>query len=331
MENLENLIGSKVRIFRGGPESRDGVLLDKQSDFLTLFTEQDGVVYYNLLHIKSVIKNSKDGHISNEDEDNEDLCMKANDFQDLLENLKGSRIRIDRGGPESRDGKLLDVFSDYLVLETEKEGVIYYKTHHIKSVSLMNQKEMNNDEQQAEPCQYVEAMNFQELLNKLKYSWVKINRGGPEKIEGVLVDSSDDYLVLTVNDEVNRIPIFHIRNISVIENELKIKLKKQKDEENEDEATDEEEKHVEANDVSGEDDSQNSSEERNDDDREEENDELLSENDLDQEDEENDEVEATDEVEVDDEGEAAEEDGREKYYNYNPPAPVWFNEKMKLN
>lgn len=142
MENLENLIGSKVRIFRGGPESRDGVLLDKQSDFLTLFTEQDGVVYYNLLHIKSVIKNSKDGHISNEDEDNEDLCMKANDFQDLLENLKGSRIRIDRGGPESRDGKLLDVFSDYLVLETEKEGVIYYKTHHIKSVSLMNQKDL---------------------------------------------------------------------------------------------------------------------------------------------------------------------------------------------
>lgn len=144
MENLEHLIGSKVRIFRGGPESRDGVLLDTQSDYLALYTKEDGVVYYNLSHIKSVIKNAKDGQ--NPHKTDEELCMKAYSFQDLLRNLKGSHIQIDRGGPESRDGKLLDVFSDFLVLETKKEGVIYYKTHHIKSVSVIESKERNAEE-----------------------------------------------------------------------------------------------------------------------------------------------------------------------------------------
>lgn len=317
MENLEHLIGSKVRIFRGGPESRDGILLDKQSDYLALFTKQDGVVYYNLRHIKSVIKNAKDGHISCNDDENDELCIKADSFQDLLRNLKGSRIRIDRGGPESRDGKLLDVLSDYLVLDTKKEGVIYYKTHHIKSVSVMEQNDQN-DEQRDEDCPYVYAMNFQELLKELKYSWVKINRGGPEKIEGVLVDSSDEYLVLTTNDEVNRIPTYHIRNVSVIENELKMNLKKQKDDKD-DEASDEEEKHVEASDDSGENEHQNGSEETHGENSETKSEELLNDHDSD---------EADGHEQADERDQADEQD---EYYNYDPPAPVWINDKFRLN
>lgn len=314
MENLENLIGSKVRIFRGGPESRDGVLLDKQSDYLTLYTKQDGVVYYNLHHIKSVIKNAKDGHISSDDEE---LCMKADSFQDLLKNLKGSRIQIDRGGPESRDGKLLDVLSDYIVLENKKEGVIYYKTHHIKSVSVLEQK-AQNDEQHDEDNSYVCASDFKDLLKELKYSWVKINRGGPEKIEGVLVDSSGDYLILTVNDEVNRIPVFHIRSLSVIENELKMNFKKEKDEKNETgdaeetQAEDavgsgEEDKQVVASDVSEEDHTQNHSDEASDDEGAREDEESRSEQDSDEENED------------------------DRYRKYDPPGPVWINSKIQYN
>lgn len=313
MENLEHLIGSKVRIFRGGPESRDGVLLDTQSDYLALYTKADGVVYYNLSHIKSVIKNAKDGQ--NPHKTDEELCMKAYSFQDLLRNLKGSHIQIDRGGPESRDGKLLDVFSDFLVLETKKEGVIYYKTHHIKSVSVIESKERNAEEHD-DNSQYEEAMNFQDLLQKLKYSWVKINRGGPEKIEGVLVDSSEDYLVLTVNDEVNRIPIFHIRNVSVVENELKMDMMQQKDEAaetDENAQTDEEEKQVNNSDVRADDEGQDSSDETNDNDNEEKSEEWSSENDGNEE----------QNVEGDNE--------KEKYYNYNPPGPVWFNDNIRLN
>src|SRR5690606_12401100 len=123
---------------------------------------------------------------------------------------------------------------------------------------------------------------FQDLLQKLKYSWVKINRGGPEKIEGVLVDSSEDYLVLTVNDEVNRIPIFHIRNVSVVENELKMDMMQQKDEAaetDENAQTDEEEKQVNNSDVRADDERQDSSDETNDNDNEEKSEEWSSEND----------------------------------------------------
>ena len=212
MQNLHNLVGENVRLFRGGPESRDGRLIDLQKDFLTLSTKKDGVVYYHLTHIKSITKNSKDGTKGKlPDNESRETFIKASCFHDLLGKMKHMNVRIDRGGPESRTGRLMDVLSDYLVLNTADEGVIYYKIHHIKSIS--HEEDIDTPDQKKTP-HFVTAENFNELLKKLKYSWIKINRGGPEKIEGILVDNSEDFLILTVGDEVNRIPTFHIRNIN---------------------------------------------------------------------------------------------------------------------
>ena len=59
----------------------------------------------------------------------------------------------------------------------------------------------------------VASMN--DLLSNLKYSWIKVNRKGPESVEGLLVDSSDQHLVLAVDNEILRISTYHIKNFSV--------------------------------------------------------------------------------------------------------------------
>jgi spore coat protein B len=56
-------------------------------------------------------------------------------FKEMTKSLLGKAIKIDRGGPESRIGKLLDIYDDHLVLLTEEDGVLYYNTNHIKSVT----------------------------------------------------------------------------------------------------------------------------------------------------------------------------------------------------
>ena len=45
----------------------------------------------------------------------------------ILSPLVGSKIRVDRGGPESRYGRLLAVKDDHIVLYIENEGIAYYK------------------------------------------------------------------------------------------------------------------------------------------------------------------------------------------------------------
>jgi len=134
--------------------------------------------------------------------------------RDMMKSLVGKIVKIDRGGPDSRIGKLMDVYDDHLVLLTEDDGVVYYCTHHIKSVTENAKDQLEFDIEVPEEFEFKKADSFQGMLNSLMYQWVKINRGGPEKLEGVLGEVATDYVSLINKEEIVRLSMFHIRNIS---------------------------------------------------------------------------------------------------------------------
>jgi spore coat protein B len=228
--HLQSLIGKVVRVYKGGPESRTGKLLAVKSDYLIMQTDDPNpeadpcypyLIYYKLHHIKSISEDTK-ANSSHETMFNSEVLEydEFDDFHQLLESCIYKCIRIDRGGPESRCGYLLAVGTDYLVMLTEEEGLLYCNIHHIKSISeeLPNEKIIKAIPffpRSGNLFTHIEAENFNGLFKSMRYCWVKINRGGPECIEGVLVDSSEDHLTLIVNQQVNRIATFHIRNVSL--------------------------------------------------------------------------------------------------------------------
>lgn len=126
----------------------------------------------------------------------------------------GKIIRVDRGGPESRIGKLLAVHDDYFILLTKKDGVVYYKTNHIRSVTESSKDLMKLGINVPKNFEYKSAENFVKLLESIKYQWIRINRGGHEALEGVLNDVTKDIASLIVKEEVVRFSMKHIRNIS---------------------------------------------------------------------------------------------------------------------
>jgi spore coat protein B len=133
----------------------------------------------------------------------------------FLAPLVGHTVRINRGGPESMEGILLAVNVDYLTVYKEGEGVYYYNAEHLKSVT-QDGKDANviNLPGLATPA-YVDAIDFAALLSELKYHWIKINRGGPESVEGVLTDSTDEMAILIAKNEVITKFMFHIQSVSV--------------------------------------------------------------------------------------------------------------------
>lgn len=134
--------------------------------------------------------------------------------RDMMKSLVGKIIKVDRGGPESRIGKLMDVYDDHLIILTEDDGVVYYCTHHIKSVTENAKDQLAFNIEVPEGFDYKKAENFQGMLHSLMYQWVKINRGGPEKLEGVLGEVNNDYVSLINKEEIVRLSVYHIRNIS---------------------------------------------------------------------------------------------------------------------
>jgi spore coat protein B len=226
---LKPLIGKIVKVYRGGPESREGQLLDVQSDYVALLsTQQNGqnqqneqnqqnnstVVYYNLGHVQSISENSKVNSMQQMSENNQQVeFVSAYNFRELLKKLINNTIKVNQGGPESKVGWLINVVDDYIIVLTEDDGVVFYNISHVKSVSVQNNNSNENMENFAY-FDYVNVKNFRDLFSQFSHRWVSINRGGPEALEGVLVQGVGGHYTLVNNDEVIRINPYHIKSIS---------------------------------------------------------------------------------------------------------------------
>ncbi|QSB47404.1 hypothetical protein [Parageobacillus toebii] len=336
---LKSLVGKRVKVYRGGPESCEGRLLDVQSDYVALMPEQsndnkqnnnannnnnakkdNAIIYYNLRHVQSISENLKANsvesnlkHVQNIvqsiseniysnlrqvqsisenlianlkhvqsidknstansvesnlklaqnvsenskansiewsiDFDNHPELVSANNFTELLKNLIGSMVKVNKGGPESKKGIVLLVAGDYMGLLTEDDGIVFYNTTHIKSISVQNRSQnidQNIDQSTPlsnSPIHYdnyfddIHAQNFLELFDYFAYKWVSINRGGPEAAEGILVQEEGEHYTLVNNDEVIRIYPYHIKSISI---GTKGFLKQQQQQQNNNEAAENE-------------------------------------------------------------------------------------------
>lgn len=134
--------------------------------------------------------------------------------KELLRSLQGKVVKVDRGGPESRVGQILSVKDDYITVLTERDGLVYYNAQHIKSLTDNVKQGLDLKFDIPKDFNYIKGKDFKSVLDNLKFHWVQVNRGGPEMLEGVLDETTDDFITIIVNEEVIRLSLFHIRSIS---------------------------------------------------------------------------------------------------------------------
>ncbi|WP_160034508.1 hypothetical protein [Paenibacillus sp. An7] len=128
-----------------------------------------------------------------------------------MRGLLGKVVKINRGGPESFEGTLVKVSSDYMVIRS-KEGFIYVNEAHVKSVTEAGHSHRENGLKQ----KLIHSNDFHGVLKSLRLKRVQINQGGPEKLEGVLVSVSHNRLIIILkNNEIVRVFIHHVKTISV--------------------------------------------------------------------------------------------------------------------
>ncbi|WP_183250772.1 spore coat protein CotH, partial [Anoxybacteroides tepidamans] len=231
-DEFKSLIGKTVTVYRGGPESKTGKLLDVQSDYLALFIENEAsIIYYFLHHVQSISENAKANSIPSSSASHAAIeSVQSSCFHELLKELVYNNIKVNQGGPESKQGTLLDVNNDHIVLLTEDDGVVFYHIHHIKSIRVQMKNEETavteainetpeemTEEAVEEPISqisYVNAQNFDDLFHHLTHTWVSINRGGLEAVEGILVQGSGNYYTIVNQDEIIRMNLDHIKSVS---------------------------------------------------------------------------------------------------------------------
>ncbi|MCM3718197.1 hypothetical protein [Fictibacillus phosphorivorans] len=145
--------------------------------------------------------------------------------------LLGQWIQVNTGGPESRVGRLVCVGQDFLAIQNlDKDGkgkrkgkgkgkggkqgneLVFYQLSHVKAIVLQadglcckwkNKKSCIDD-------------TFRCVLKHFINHKVKINRGGPESVEGVLVAVGHNSIEIINGDEVIILAIHHIKSFSQI-------------------------------------------------------------------------------------------------------------------
>ena len=206
---LEALTGKFVRAFKGGPDSREGKLLTVQSDYIVIQTEQNQLVYFAIEHLKIVVGNAKKSQLDLCSINEEETVFPAN-FLGMLESLQTSCIQVNGGGPASKVGRVVDVKEEFLILSSENDGLVLYPISHIKSVTVL---ELADNELLPQFGDGTETING--LLSRLVHNWVSVSAGGPNKVEGILMEVTDSHLIVVHHEELFYVTTDHVQFVVI--------------------------------------------------------------------------------------------------------------------
>jgi len=143
----------------------------------------------------------------------------ANNDHNFLQSLVGKNVKVNRGGPESLQGKLHSIKSDYFVVNTN-EGVVYIANSHVKSVteagasnSSGGNKSGTGNRSGSRSTEVINANNFSGVIRAMNQTFVQLNSGGPEKVEGFIAQVGSNSILLVSGKEAMQIQNFHIKSI----------------------------------------------------------------------------------------------------------------------
>ncbi|MGW6381007.1 hypothetical protein, partial [Peribacillus butanolivorans] len=210
---LEALKGKFVKVFKGGPDSREGKLLEVKDDYIVLQTADNQLVYYASKYLKMVIGQAKKSGVDVLPVD--EARVFPNTYLGLLETLVASSIKVNGGGPESKIGRVLDAKEEFLVLSTEKDGLVVFPFSNVKNVTILESQ--SNDD--LSEITFSGAITLNDVLSLLNHNWVSINTGGPEKVGGVLVEVADEHVIVVKNEEIFYVTTEQIKVLSLAKDE----------------------------------------------------------------------------------------------------------------
>ncbi|MCL6548514.1 MAG: hypothetical protein K6T30_06360 [Alicyclobacillus sp.] len=124
------LLGTRIRIEQHNDVGLTGWLVNVQSDYVSVYTEDRRIVHYPLVHIKSVTTNIAE---LPQPVDVPDVAFPAS-FRDLLTESWLQPVRIELG-EGSRQGVLVQITDETICLVVNSKELVYYPITQIVNLS----------------------------------------------------------------------------------------------------------------------------------------------------------------------------------------------------
>ncbi|MGG0413341.1 hypothetical protein [Peribacillus simplex] len=148
-EALNSMIGFNISIISDDKTVHNGVVLEVKSDFIVIQMNPNKQCYFNLNQVYALSKNTKEFQVQIHDHE----PIQKQSFTELINELKGHWVTINRDNNLSFDGFLSTVTNNYVVL-LNKDKQLYVQLSNILYIfkgidnkeSSENKKQENKDE-----------------------------------------------------------------------------------------------------------------------------------------------------------------------------------------
>ena len=146
--NYASLLNQYVTMNGNGPEKIEGVLLGVGKEHVALKSD-NGIMYYNLRHIKNISNNFQN---NSNDTTYEYEVERVNSFKDVLKKFRHKWVKINGSKKDAIEGFLSEVFDDHVVMINNGE-VFYVLIYHIKNITEATKSNDNNNNTQQQSNQ----------------------------------------------------------------------------------------------------------------------------------------------------------------------------------
>ncbi|MBX5437344.1 MAG: hypothetical protein IRZ33_09010 [Alicyclobacillaceae bacterium] len=217
----EDLINLSVVAVLSAHKRYGGVVRKVGTDFLLIDDPAAGAALIALEHVKQLRLGERTPPTSPPQIDAASVPVHPASLPDTLRDAlctwTKSVVQLDGAGPEPVAAYLLDVRTDYLAVSVIPEGLLYVPTRHVQLVRPLDvtvQAEFTSWMDRY-LVRFAQADRFAEALSYEAGIAVKIGRGGPDEVLGVVRSANDHFVELVVSPhELVRIPMHHVKSVS---------------------------------------------------------------------------------------------------------------------
>ncbi|MBT2617377.1 MULTISPECIES: DUF2642 domain-containing protein [unclassified Bacillus (in: firmicutes)] len=217
-EALHSLIGFNVSIISDDKTVHDGVVLDVKSDFIVIQMNPDKPCYFNLNQVYALAKNTKEFQAQMIDHE----PTQKQSFTELINELKGNWVTVNRDNNLTFDGFLSTVTNNYIVL-LNKDKQLYVQLSNILYIFKgIDNKESSENKQQGDKDEKTENKQSEGEQVKESDSVLKEDTEVNSKGKEEPIEEKQEQDILTIGKEGPASPIeisAHPEVLSVVKEE----------------------------------------------------------------------------------------------------------------
>jgi hypothetical protein len=215
----KDLLNQAITVTVSAQKKYSGVVRKIGNDFILLEDDTVGAIIVPWEHVKQLTMGRFSQSTSDRNKQRPnfgpfDMDAVPDELVDVLKAMEDTVVHLEGAGSNSTIGYVLSVRDDYLVTSVIPDGSVYFPIRHIQMILPLDVTVRTEFLEWLSPQRHSlsNAERFSDVLQQETGELIRLGRGGPGDITGILQAVHEDFVEVIISPhEVVAIPTHHVK------------------------------------------------------------------------------------------------------------------------